>query len=1154
MSSIILSVDVERTSLVCNWTLVSNTHFDTITGQVLTYTDLSHNSWISQQVSSSDTPDEYTEVIRGLDEATDYKVYVTVIGKKTVGGVTSRVVKTSNVVYKRTGVNKANPDFTLLSGKDYLQVVFWEPGQIPTATYNSPAAMAYNFATSDIQPYDITSFIISVNNLDKEEAEEETGTSLRSFEVSDVETYAVTDPNGYTYTYKYILIENLQESSNYEIAVTYLTESDILPILDLSATKIQETKEGTTLGQAASYALNTRDASGNVGVNLSIDVVWRAPETRVVTGNDTQADIPPASSSIQRQIKNGLNWVDDEIAPVSFTELQDVNGNYKRVDTTSLVVGSLYRYNIDLKNADGVIIISTQTNEVRALKKIAATLAAENIKLDASNGDVWFEANVSNIFTFDSDSSRVGGFDLPAEFANRVTNDQFRLKYTIDGGAPLYKPITIGDGIATSTKIARTEEKSITVALEVNPSHETTYYPTAVSDEYTAISRSLVTSEPVTLFNTTLPGDVTNFVYTNTEASDANQGSNKIRLTWSSTDSALNPNAKGFYIATVTNDDDAEDVYTVVLAPPGATLSEYPDTYDLRDHYTGTTNLSYELARTIGNAYTATIQRVYIYTTVTLAENANVVGSFLNGAINNGGEDLIQFLNPPVPVVSGHNFNDSNNVLTFNVAHEEGTYGFANDDTYFEITLTKAGVNQTITVVPGEGTNGAGDNSINMSSIGSSGDTFTLHVRAYVTTKYESTSAVTKSFYSVGHTFEFRKLSGLAAPTNVISYKNTGADNDGTHMKIAWTGVTNAVAQSFDTPATIYYLLEVIDSGSNSEIITLLSPDHMNSDGVVSEARKTILFGSNDLPANRDRYVKDTLTNFSYIYTECVVGHSYTYSITARYFAPDIANYVVSELTETGRALRAVGELPAPVALIDVQTDGTKFNFEMAYNAPNNSGLDDEELTFEYIELNKTSQLPTGSAVDLDEGENPNVSRSSFSQTIAPGDIIPVGFRTYYYTFANSTDEEETKYTSDLISNFDINPVKFTFLPQIKTIRVSYGEGTANIAVTYEKNGNKFGELHAVTQWMDTNDAPHLLGVHDEDTSGNHTAADTLRNDDHTYTFALSDVQEDGVTFVSLAGHVALGLVVAHMTNNGGLIAGTYVPEALYSTNFVIQG
>lgn len=1149
MSSIALTVDERRTSLVCNWTLVGNTHFDTISGQVLTYTDLSGNAWINQQVSVSDTPDEYHEVISGLDASTDYKVYVTVIGKKNG----ARVVKTSNVVYKTTGAIRANPDFTLLSGKDYLQVVFWEPGQIPTATYGQPAAVAYNFATSDIK-----SFIISVNNLTTQDAAEEAGTSLRSFEATDVKTYEVTDPNGYTYTYKYILIENLHEDSSYEVAVTYMTEVDILPILALSATKIQETKESVGGGQASSYAVNTLDEDGNVGVNTSIDVVWRAPETKVVRDNDTQADIPPASSSIQRQTKFEGTWTDDGEA-VSFTAGQDGNGNYKYVDT-GLLLGLLYRYNIDLKNSDGAVIISTQTNEVRTLKKISATLTAAQIKLDASTGHVWFEASMFNILNLNLNSANNGGFGYD-EFVNRgLSNNQFRLKYTIDG-VVAYKPVTVnpnsGNASSIADKIARVGEKSITVALELNPSHETGYYPTAVSDLRNAVSRSLLTTNGVTLYNATLPGPVDNFVYKNTEASNADQGSGKIRLTWSSTDSASNPNANVFYTATIT-DYDAETSYIAVLAPPGVTLTALPQSFNTTANYTGTTDLSYEFTRTIGHAYTATIQRVYIYNTVTVVDNANVVGSFsngyfLNGPINTGGQELIQFTNPPEPTVNTHRFAD--NVLSFNLSHTAGTYGFTDEETNFEVTLTNAsGSLQDITLQAGTGTSGAGANSINMATIGAMGDSFTLHVRAYVTTKHKSDSTDTKNFYSTAHTFTFRKLTPLAAPTDVISSKFVDNSSD---MKIEWTKVTNAVAASFSPAATIYYILEVIGSDSNSEIITLLSSAHMNSDLTIPNTeRQAILFGTNTPPANRDIYDEDTATNppsytpLSYIYTGCTAGVSYTYSITARYFARDIQDFVSSDPTETGRPLLAFGALPTPVALIDVQSEGTKFNFEMAHNDINASGVEDGDLTFEYVILDTDTQDPVGSPADLSVGENPNVLVSGFSG-IQKGDIIPVGFRTYYNAYATSDDEETTKYISDLVSNFDVNPVKFTYLPQVKTINVTYVNGDCLIAVTYEMNGNKFGELHAVTQWIDTSDAPHLNGVHDLDTTDNHTAE--ARNDDHTYTLTLSDVKVSGLTFVSLAGHVARGLVVAHMTTNAGLIAGTYVPEALYSANFVIQ-
>ena len=1153
MTGFTLTVNVERTSLVCEWNLIGDTDFDTITGQVLTYTDLSYNSWINQQVSASGTPDKYDEIITGLDASTDYKVYVTAIGKKTVGGVTSRVVKTSNVVYKTTGAIRANPDFTLLSGKDYLQVVFWEPGQIPTATYGQPAAVAYNFLTSDIK-----SFIISVNNLTTQSGVEEAGTSLRSFEATDVKTYEVIDTNGYTYTYKYILIEDLRESSRYEVAVTYMTEVDILPILALSATKIQETKDSVGEGRAASYALNTRDASDSVGVSASIDVVWRAPETKVVT--DTQADIPLTSSSIQRQRKNSGVWENDgspeDLNQLQLAAMRDANGNYKYVDTTGLLLGTFYRYNIDLKNADGTVIISTQTNEVRSLTKISATLTASQIKLDTSTGDVWFESSMSTLFNLGTLGTAVlGGFGYD-EFVNRGSlNNQFRLKYTIDG-VVAYKPVTLNtdSGIASSitNKIARTAEQSITVALELNPSHETEYHPTALPAKYTAVSRSLLTTNEVTLYNTTLPGAVQNFVYKNTQASDADQGSGKIRLTWSSTDSASNPHAEHFYIVKVTDTTASPNTdYTIVLAAPGVTLSEYPTTYDLSDNYTGTTDLAYEVTRTTGHAYTATIRRVYIYNTVTLDTNTSVVGYFLNGPLNTGGQELIQFTNPPAPTLTDVAFNAATKVLSFVLTHGTPSFGFTAEQTLFDVTLTNltSGLPETFSLVPGTGTNGAGTNTINMTNIGNDGNTFRLSVRAYVTTKYDSTKTLTKNFYSSEVGVTRRKLSPLGAPATVVSSKFV---NNGTDMKIEWTPVTNAVAETYATAATIYYVLNVTDNQSPpaTDTVYLVAPEHFP----VNATMQTNMFGVNALPTNHDDYVKDTETKFSYTYTTCVPGRSYTYSITAKYYARDYSYYVESNPTSAARPLLAFSELPVPVALIDVETDGAKFNFEMAHNATNSSGISNIDLTFEYIELNATTpHAPIGSAVNLVLGENADVLRSSFSQTIEPGHIIPVGFRTYYNTYANSTDTATTKYTSGIASNFAINSVKFTFLPQIKRIHITYGANSASIGVAYETNGTPFGEVHVVTQSADSSDVVHLTGTHDEGTTDNHNADVPVRSNDVRYTFTVPTVKSSGLTFVSFAGHVAKGLVVAHMARDAGLDGGIYVRQELYSKVFVKQ-
>jgi hypothetical protein len=484
--------------------------------------------------------------------------------------------------------------------------------------------------------------------------------------------------------------------------------------------------------------------------------------------------------------------------------------------------------------------------------------------------------------------------------------------------------------------------------------------------------------------------------------------------------------------------------------------------------------------------------------------------------------------------------------LVFNINYDAGTYGFTNGETYFRVTLTNAS---------GAEVYDASNNiqasvayQVNMTNIGAVGDSFTLRVRAYVFTDYLS-SGIQDTFYSSEATKTFVKEGLVPASNSVVSYKDTNEQNqDGTDMLIVWSKVTDTAATALNAP--IYYKLDVLDETTQTTTTIYLLPPV-----VLDASNVELMFGSAGLPTNYAIYDNTNDPLFSYIYTNCTLGRDYSYTITARYYAPDFDKYVLGESEQTARALRAFGEIPVPIAHIDVESTGTKFNFYMSYNPTNNSGVANSNIVFEYSKVNPlaTNEIVSGTQYDLSANEN-QVAVSVFNP-IQKGDVILVGFRTYYETYVASNAVSMVKNYSTLVSNPEsVNPVKFTYSPQIKSIHITYVGGECLIAVTHEVNGETPSEFVGVTHSANVANTLTLATYYDEEAASDAVdVADKI--DDYTYTLTVPTVKVNGLVFANITLHNSKGLAVAQVSNSTGLVTGTYVLDQTQLTShiFVLQ-
>lgn len=1149
MTVLTLTATPRHTDIECSWDL-TGTQFATVTSMVLTYTDLGTNQWYNQSVIC-DGPVAYTEMITGLESETDFKVYLTVYGKKANNDT---LIVISSVEFVTTTAPPTPPEITLLAGETFLQVLFWA---------SSANKTPYNFASASSE---IDGFVVSCNDLSANETananQENTTPSARQFSISDVKTYTFTDISGDEYTYKYVLMPGLQANHLHEVAVTYYT--------DYGLGSISNTLQLSTSSQTqtfASYALNDVDVNHFVGVNPSLTITWRDP---VAVSTDGYADLSSKPKTIERQYQDASeNWISDvtynldqsKDVTEAFTSGQyqgDGSGNFVyNEDTTGLVAGTQYRYIITMRDTADTVDITSTTNKVVALKQPTLDMSANALILDVTTGNFSLDASFSTVVT------DAGGF-AESDFNNNG-NAYFRLRYSIDGGANWStKAITVSNGSVSSDPIVRGTGSQIEIQfkIEASPRHSTSYYSTYFDTGSQANNFGDATSAVLSgNYNTTLPGAVANFAYTNLDNSSNAVGS--ITLTWTEEDSSANNSYSDpsyvFFRIEATKASDSS-TFVAFLAADFTNINtyitgfDYSDTYDVSGgicSYTFDTNSHAFFV--LGGDYSFTIKRAYINLNTIPSSPAGQAGAsaseMLFGSIaGNGYASLRLFENPPAPLVTNYEYQIHNNVLVFNINYGAGTYGFTNGETYFRVTLTNASGTQVYDA--SNNIQASIAYYLNMTNIGAVGDSFTLRVRAYVLTDYLS-SGTQDRFYSSEATKTFVKEGPVPASNSVVSYKDTNEQNqDGTDMLIVWSKVTDTAATALNAP--IYYKLDVLDETTETTAtIYLLPPDLLDASGNIDASNVELMFGSASLPTNSARYDNTNDPLFSYIYTNCTLGRDYSYTITARYYAPDFDKYVLGESEQTARALRAFGAIPVPIAHIDVESTGTKFNFYMSYNPSNTSGVANSNIVFEYSKINSLAPTEVISGTQYDLSANENQVAVSVFNSIEKGDVILVGFRTYYETYVASNAVSMVKNYSALVSNPEsVNPVKFTYSPQIKSIHISYVGGQCSIAVTHEVNGETPSEFVGVTHSANVDNTLTLATYYDEAATSDAVPV-ANKIDDYTYTLTVPTVKDSGLVFANITLHNSKGLAVAQVSNSTGLATGTYVLKRTEPTSHI---
>ena len=1119
---LLLSATASLTEIECSWNL-SGSLFHTVTRILLTYTDVGGQAWQTVAVSP-DGPISYRELIYGLDNNTQYKLYLTVFGKKADG---TTHLEVSAIQYATTTQGERRPFVSTLSGQTYLQVLFWA---------DASNSVPFDFSGSGVEG-GIISYTKTLGSAVGAPA-------AYTFGVNDVVTYNFSDGNGNPYTYKYVLVTGLTATSEYEIAISYYTNDDIDPI-SATATVATSAREQSF----AAYALNEVNAPNQtVNASSAITVRWRNP---VVLVNDTYADIPSKPTQVVREKQVGESWVTD----ATYALDQTINvvttpvfssGKYRgegagvfayKEDTVGLVAGTLYRYAVSMRDVADTVTTVSRTNAVRALQTPTIALANSNLKLNVNTGTISLDASFSDIFT------NTGGFQL-----SDYDNSDFKLEYQLSGdGVWLTKRINVVDGRVACSVDREAAQVPIQFKVTARAQNTTLYVATELAPQSTAYSRAISESSTVGAFyNTTLPGSVADFTYTNTTSSVV--ANNSITLTWSHTDSAINTFSNQFYhiVATRASDSTSKVCF---LAANFTAISSYLTGYDLSGNFQLADGIcSYTFTPSVdaffatGESCSFTIRRVYINLNAissTPVGTAGVGCELLHGPTAGASSNSLKiFANPHAPLLSNYEFIETSYGLFFRLAYSASAvaYGFNTADTYFRVTLTNVTSNTVYDVSNNvQATNRYG---IDMTNIGSVGDQFTLRVREYVTTKYLSNSDTNGVFYSSETTKSFVKEGPHASPDAVVSYKNTDESTpDGTHMKITWLPVTDAAAAALG--ARVYYFLNVIDETAvtTSPDFFLLPPDLCAADKTVTDAVN--LFRSGTLPALSayDRYDNSNASLFSYIFTGCVLGHQYSYKVTARYYALDFDKYVVSPSTFTARAMLAFNDPPSPLALIDVQSNGLNLNFDMTYGANNTSGIPNASLGFEYTEVNSSS-VPIGNLYALNVGEN-IVPIASLTTTINQGDIIPVAFNTYFNSIPNSSTAVTTKFSSSRISNLSgVNPPRYTYSPQIKTITVSYVGGQCIISIIHEINGAAPSSVLAVTNSANVSDVLTLSTIYDPNSASAVTPAGPIG--DFTYVITVPNVKVGGLAYATVTLFNSSGMVVANIENNSGLAAGNY--------------
>ncbi|MCJ7801525.1 MAG: hypothetical protein MUP82_04105, partial [Candidatus Marinimicrobia bacterium] len=663
--SLTLTVVPQQTSLDCSWSL-SESSFTSISSAVLTYTDVSGNVWRTKNVSYEGRSVSRDSIV-DLVSDTQYAVFLTLRGVLTGGTATTTLV--SNTVINRTGKIPDRPLITLLSGPDYIQVLFTSEANIdPNGHSTDIGNLPYDFNSGEVK-----NVVVSYNQIRTGTGTHTGQTGARDFNVTndDIKTHTFNDISGATMTYKYILLTDLSTDVDFEYEVAAVYYNDYGPG-EVSATKkigVNNTGDDTDSAQNKqfiSYALN--DAGDAVdelyplgGSPIKINVNWNNPF--LVTG-DTLADLEMQPKSIQR-----LKWTNDvsgnDGALVTLT-----SGNYNKVDATYTYVdtgldagvldaGVTYSYIITVETADGDATKTSETNKVVALTTTTVALAAANLVLDPLDGSITLDAAFTDIVT------GRGGFSV-----NDFSNNDFKLVYQFVGGSEQEKTISIEDDRVSCDFIERTTQGELQYArIESKPVHNTVYIDSWGGDKTQSLYY-IKNTDRLNLtgnYNTTFPQAVTGFSYTN--ATGANTATKSFELTWNDTDTT-NDDSTQYYRVIATRNSDAS--LNIVLSLTDVTANVTADKYVTitggRVAFNSGTDAFFET----GNNYKFSIQRGYVHlNTITTKPSDSVVvdkvpsNELLYGAINSKEVDLIMFSNPPQPVISGFTFDENTGVLGF---------------------------------------------------------------------------------------------------------------------------------------------------------------------------------------------------------------------------------------------------------------------------------------------------------------------------------------------------------------------------------------------------------------------------------------------------------------------------------------------------------
>jgi hypothetical protein len=1150
--SLTLTVVPQQTSLDCSWTL-SDASFASISSAVLTYTDVSGNVWRTKNVSYEGRSVSRDSIV-DLVSDTQYAVFLTLRGLLNGGGTTTTTL-VSNTVINRTGKIPDRPFITLLSGADYIQVLFTSQANNDTSGHSTDIGNSpYDFTLNEVK-----NVVVSYNQIRTGTADYTGQTGARDFNVTngDIKTHTFNDISGASMSYNYILVTGLSTEVGYEYEVAAVYYNDYGPG-EVSATKkigVNNTggRDDTDSAQNKafiSYALN--DAGDAVdelyplgGSPIKINVKWLNPF--FVTG-DTLADLEMEPKSIQRlKWTNDVSGNDGGLVTLTSGNFLKEGSIYTYVDTYFLNAGETYSYIIAVETADGSATKTSETNKVVALTTTTVVLAAANLVLDPLDGSIKLDAAFTDIVTY------TGGFSV-GEFGN---ND-FKLKYMFDDEVPHEKTISIVSGRVSCDHIMRTDgqQKLQYARIESKPVHNTVYIdswdPAKTQSLYYSKNTSDLDLTGTEDYNTTFPQAVTGFAYTNATVAGTT-AAESFTLTWDDTDISNNSSAQYYRVIATKN----TNVHlTIVLSKTDVSTDVTADKYVTITGGSVTFDVGTDAFFATGNDYKFSIQRGYVHkNTITTKPSDSVVvdkvstNELLYGAINSGTVELRMFSNPPAPVISLFTFNELTGVLGFKLEYNQtdgllgnelSDYGFSQANTKFRVQVEVDGsIVDALTDTYTEAQNQA---TVDMSTV-AVGKACTLRVQEYVYTKYTSTD-LSANFYSEGSTKEFVREGPLAAPTSVISFNSVSGSPLEDDMEITWDPKNDTAATALSAP--IYYEMVVTDSTSSVDSLSLflLGSDDtdfnklfhadatMNNQNITLTTGKEPYYTSDPLPF----FVDSSGASVTYgtasskktvTLPRHTIGKDYSYKIRSVYYDTNFTKYVYSDYATTARSLRSFKRPPQPLIKVDVETANTELGVTTAYGPNANlevCGFDNDDISFEYV---WNSPL-TGGATLTNTGYNSIANQ----EVVTLGQKIPISFYTYVETIASSDVTTTSKFRSIVVDNAtSINGAVYTTKPQIKWLNVVYADPSCNIIVNVEPNGTIITEVVLVANTYNNTGVLTSQTIHNRIADTSTDGLDNLgeshpSENDQEYSYILSNVNPNGLDSITIVVHTAVGLSV----------------------------